>query len=102
MKTKSKVSSLILALVLVCAASTGATIIYNYSANQAYMAKRTLDLLKARSIAESGIIIAYSKLKNDISLSYNNSWTKEEFDEGTYQIIPNIITSNRITLLSIG
>jgi hypothetical protein len=95
-------SSLILALVLIFAVSAGAAIVYEYTANQARMSKKTIDMLKARSIAESGINITYAKLKNDISKLNNGNWAEESFDGGKYNIHLNIIASNRMSLISIG
>jgi hypothetical protein len=96
-------SSLILALVLVAAAAAGAATCYTFTASQTTMAKKTLDLLKARSIAESGLTIAYAKLRADMSLVGNpNAFPWTSFDGGQCMATLTTVASNRMTLVSIG
>ncbi len=96
-------SSLILALVLVAAAAAGAATAYTYTANQTVMAKKTLDHLKARAIAESGLTIAYARLRADMSLASNpNAFPWANFDGGQFKATLTTVASNRMTLVSVG
>jgi hypothetical protein len=92
-----------MALTLIGVALLGAIAVYTFSSNQTTMGKKTIDQLKARSIAESGINIAYNQLRSDITLTNNpNPWPTTAFDGGSYRVIPSVVSSNRIVLVSIG
>ena len=94
---------MILAMTLVAVVATAAATVYFYSANQVTAGRKTIDLLKARSIAESGITMAYNQLRANIALANNpNAWPWTSFDNGQYTVTPTTVGSNLITLVSVG
>lgn len=61
MKTKTG-SALLVSLLLITAIVFTVGIVYDYSANQVYAARKNIDQLKAKCISESGLIISYNML----------------------------------------
>ena len=101
MKTNKKGSSLILIMIIVAVVTMTSSTIYYYTSNSSYANRKTISSLKARSISEAGLTIAYNQLKNNMSLT-NSNWSLSNFDEGTYQIYFYSISSNLMNLVSVG
>lgn len=101
MKTKTG-SALLITLLLITAITLTVGIVYDYSANQVYAARKNIDQLKAKSISESGLIISYNKLRDDMSLvdHFDNSWAN--FDGGRYRSALYAIGNNRLVLHTTG
>lgn len=99
---RQKGSSLVLALIMIGAAAAGAATVYTYTANQTTMAKKTLDLLKARSIAESGLTVTYALLRANMALVNVSAFPWITFDGGQYHPTITTVASNRMTLVVVG
>ena len=96
-------SSMILALTLVAAVATASATAYFYVANQAKAGTKSINLLKARSIAESGLTIAYNQARANIALvNSQDSWPWTNFDGGQYMVAPTTVASNLISLIATG
>ena len=96
-------SALILALTLVAVVATASASAYFYVANQAKAGSMQINLLKARSIAESGLTIAYNQARaNTALLTSPNAWPWASFDGGQYMVTATSVSTNLITMISIG
>ena len=94
---------MILALTLAATAATATAVAFNYTSSSVKMGSKTLDLLKARNIAEAGMNIAYNQLRSDITLaSSQSSWPSVNFDGGSYVVTPTLFPNNQIILASVG
>jgi hypothetical protein len=105
MSNLKKGSSLILALIMTSAIVTTTGVIYTFSSNQVHQSKKTVDLIQARAISESGIGICYASLKSDITAINRPDdplWATTSFDGGSFQVTPSIVASNAIVLTSMG
>jgi len=96
-------SAMILALTMVAVVATATATAYFYSASQVTAGKKTISFLKARSIAESGLTIAYGQMKASPALITNGTtWAWTSFDGGQYMVTPKMVTPTNIILNAVG